>query len=440
MALDLTKHSQEILIAHTLKNHPATTVLLSIIEVSDWCSDDFSNIWGIIKDHWVKYKAVPTRTTMMELVDSSVVPLLLKLYTISDLDSVASLIDRAVSFIKAKRLQDLVRNVDSTLETNPELAEHTLRKGLAGMPVPLYNSSSLEDMLPDAIFNYDDNRLGLPTGLSVLDRAISGGMGLGEVFIVASPSGGGKSSLLALMCTNVAMTVPCLYITLELTANRITRLLSSRIARVKQSELSTDMSPENFIKLRQRVSKMYPIEVSYYPSETVTVAQVGGMIEYMRQVKGVNIQAVFIDYADHMATNRVAKNSPKWEKIASIYQELVDLGKVFNVTIFTASQLKNNEAIRSGVAESIESGDIAGSIEKINKTDVAIAWKPLEVYGGIANGILSFIKVREGEKPPTWRCSFNYDTLSFKFIHPFQEASETGMIGSGNRGILNRVT
>lgn len=439
MSLNLTKSSQEILIAHTLKNHPATTVLLSIINVDDWCSSEFSDIWSIIKDHWTKYKVVPTRATLMEAVDSSLIPLLLKLYTISDLDSVASLIDRAVSFIKAKRLQDLVRSVDNTLETNPELAEHTLRKGLAGMPAPLYNSSSLQDMLPDSIFNYEDNRLGMPTGLSVLDRAVGGGMGLGEVFIIASPSGGGKSSLLSLICTNVAMTVPCLYITLELTAARVTRLLSARIARIKQSELSDSMEAKDFIKLRQRVSKMYPIEISYYPSETVTVAQIGGMIEYMRQVKGINVQAVFIDYADHMATTRVAKNSPKWEKIASIYQELVDLGKVFNVTIFTASQLKNNEAIRSGVAESIESGDIAGSIEKINKVDVAIAWKPLEVVSGKADGILSFIKVREGEKPPTWRCTFDYDTLSFKFVHPFQAASETGMVGSSNRGILNRL-
>ncbi|NCD10241.1 MAG: hypothetical protein EOL98_12625 [Negativicutes bacterium] len=114
------------------------------------------------------------------------------------------------------------------------------------------------------------------------------------------------------------------------------------------------------------------------------------------------------------------------------------MAKVFKVAIFTASQLKNNDAIRKN-AEAVEYGDIAGSIEKINKADVAIAWKPLEVNAGIAKGILSFLKVREGEQPNPWVCSFDYDKLSFKFQNPFVAASESSMVGSSNSSILGRM-
>src|SRR5690606_17548800 len=129
------------------------------------------------------------------------------------------------------------------------------------------------------------NRLGLPTGISVLDRATKGGVGLGEVFIVAAPSGGGKSSLLSMICTNVAVMVPCLYITLELSADRVVRMLSARVARVRQSEITSDMQPEQFVQIRQRMQRLYPMEVAYYPSETLTVSQISGMIEYLMRVK-----------------------------------------------------------------------------------------------------------------------------------------------------------
>lgn len=437
--MNLTRQSQEILLANTLKNHPATVVLLSIISDTDWATPVMSEIWKVVKSYHEKYKAIPSRPALVEELSSDALQLLSKLYTINDGDSVPALIDMAVSFVKYKRLQDLVRNVDDTLEQNPELAETTLRNGLSGLPIPAYNSSSLLEMLPNAIYNYDDNRLGLPTGIQVLDRATNGGIGLGEVFIVAAPSGGGKSSLLSMVCTNVATMVPCLYITLELSADRVARMLSARVARIRQSEITGDMSPEKFIELRKRTQRLYPMEVSYYPSETLTVAQISGMVEYLRRVRGVNVQAVFIDYCDHLTTTRVARNSPKWEKIAAIYQELVDLAKVFKVAIFTASQLKNSDAIRKGTAEAVEYGDIAGSIEKINKADVAIAWKPLEVQAGIAKGILSFMKVREGEQPNPWICTFDYDKLSFKFLHPFTPSSEASMIGSSNNSIVSRL-
>lgn len=437
--MNLTRQSQEILLANAVKDHPATLVLFSIISESDWATPAMSEVWKVVKKYYDKYRSIPSRATLTEELSSEALQLLSKLYTISDLDSVPALIDRAVAFVKYKRLQDLVRNVDDTLETNPDLAETTLRNGLSGLPIPAYNSTPLASILPEAIYNYDDNRLGMLTGLPILDRTTKGGIGIGEVFIVAAPSGGGKSSLLSMICANVATITPCLYITLELTAERIARMLSSRIARVRQSEITSDMAPDQYVALRQRVSRMYPIEVSYYPSETLTVSQISGMIEYMRRVKGINIQAVFIDYCDHLATTRVARNAPKWERIASVYQEIVDLAKVFKVAVFTASQLKNNDAIRKGTAEAVEYGDIAGSIEKINKADVAIAWKPLEVNAGVAKGILSFLKVREGEQPNPWICSFDYDKLSFKFQNPFVASSEATMIGSSNESLIDRL-
>ena len=437
--MNLTRQSQEILLANTLKNHPATTVLLSIISEQDWATPVLSEIWKAIKSFHLKYNIIPSRAALIEELSPEALQLLVKLYTINDGDSVPALIDMAVSFVKYKRLQDLIRNVDDILEQNADLAEITLRNGLSGLPIPVYNSNSLVDMLPNAIYNYEDNRLGLLTGVSVLDHATKGGVGLGEVFIVAAPSGGGKSSLLSMICTNVAVMVPCLYITLELSADRVARMLSARVARVKQSEISGDMSPEEFIKIRKRMQRLYPVEVAYYPSETLTVSQISGMVEYMRRVKNINVQAIFIDYCDHLTTNRVAKNSPKWEKISAIYQELVDLAKVSKVAIFTASQLKNSDAIRKGTAEAVEYGDIAGSIEKINKADIAIAWKPLEVNAGVAKGILSFMKVREGEQPNPWICSFDYDNLSFKFIHPFSPSSESSMAGSSNNSIISRL-
>lgn len=432
----LTKQGQEVLLAHALKGHPSTTVLLGVIEPSDWTIREFSEIWDFLKKYWDSYRSLPSKTELSEMVSGEALRVALGLYEFSDYESIALLVDKAINFVKARRLRLVVTSAMNSLDADPLYTEHMLKEGLSNLPTINCSVSALEDLLPDAIYNYEDNIFGLPTGLEVLDRNLKGGVGLGELFVVSGPSASGKSTLLSYICGSVSRVAPSLYLSLELPEARVAQLLTARMGRIPQSSLTSNLSGERFVEVRKRVKAHMPVKIKYFPSKTLTVSQIGGMIDYLRYVENVPIRALFLDYADLLTTNRVSQNAPGWERIATIYQEIVDLGRIFNISIFTASQLKNNESLRSDVQEGIQQGDIAGSIEKVNKADVFIGWKPTESSETTTRGILSFVKIRNGPTPPPYMVSFDRDNMRFQVQHQFQSVDGMTMAGQNNSAIL----
>lgn len=432
----LTRQGQEVLLAHALKGHPSTTVLLNVIEASDWTVKEFSEIWSVIQSYWATYHSLPSKSEVLEAVSGDALRVAIGLYAFSDYESVALLVDKALNFVKARRLKLVVNSAMSSLDTDPLYTEHVLREGLMNLPTINCSVSSLDDLLPDAIYNYEDNIFGLPTGLEVLDRNLKGGVGLGEIFVVSGPSASGKSTLLSYICGSVARIVPSLYLTLELPEARVAQLLTARMGRIPQNELTSNLSGERFVSVRQRIKAHMPVRIKYFPSKTVTVSQIGGMLDYLRYVENLHIKALFLDYADLLTTAKISNNAPEWQRIATVYQELVDLGRIFDVAIFTASQLKNNDSIRTNVQEEIQQGDIAGSIEKVNKADVFIGWKPVESSESTTRGILSFVKVRNGATPPPYMISFDRNLMRIQVQHQFQSEDRAVMLGQQNTAIL----
>ena len=441
MPLDLTRHTQELIIAHTLKGHPSAILLLTLVEPSDWDNPNFSAIWSVLQNYYRNYQRMPSKEELVEVLPPEIFSEVMALYTQSSLDDIPLIIDKTLAFIKSKRLSGVLTSVREMILTNPDAAEQLLRKGLAEMPAPMYSTSTLDYLLPDAIYNYNESIYGLPTGISILDHSTRGGVGLGEIFIIAAPSMGGKSTLLSMICATVSRLVPCMYVTLELSKERIAQLLTCKIAHIPQSDLTESLSSTRFVEARKRVLNQYPIELSYYPSNALTVSQIGGMLEYMRTVKNNNIKALFVDYADLLTTTRVPKGTNKWEQISTIYQELVDLAKMFNVAVFTASQLKNNDSIRQGVIAEVEQGDFAGSIEKINKADIAVAWKPIKREQGFSEGILSFPKVRSGVVPPAYYSKMDYNNMTLTTMYPFNPMGAVSTtLGGNNEDIIERTS
>lgn len=428
MPVSLTKNAQAIILANTLKGHQTATSLLTAMQPDDWTVSEYKEIWKVLQEYWNKYHKIPKDVEIVESVTATAAAELPALYSISGYDDVPALVDLVSAYLKAKQLRLSIDQAGSVLTTDPMMAEQILRDGLATMPTMGYTSDSIIDLLPSATYDYKDSTFGLPTGIRMLDYATGGGVGLGEVFITAAPSGGGKSTTLSSICGNVAHLTPCLFISLELKKERIAQLIAAKVGRVPQSQFNDNLPPEKFVQIQTRLRRCFPIKIMYYPSNSISVSQIGAMIDYMRHVEGQNIGAVFIDYADLLVTTRYNMNyKADWERICSVYQELVDVARTFNVAIFTATQVQRGAYGIDAGLKPLQKEDVAGSIEKINKCDVAIGFKPFMKDGAVVKGILSFMKVRSGEAPPPQVAALNYDTLQLRVLYEFG-AQEDAML------------
>lgn len=430
MPVALTSKAQALILGNVLKGHPAAQMLITAVQPTDWTIDEYKEIWGVIQQYWVQHKCFPKQVELLELCTPKTAASVYQLYETSGYETVPELIDLVMDYVKTKRLRLLLDQAASILQTDPQKAEQIVRSGIMSMPTATVTVTKVQDLLPEAIYHYEDSIFGFPTGISLLDQSLHGGVGLGEIFVVAAPAGTGKSSLLCSIANNVAKFTAVLYLSLELKAVRVAQLMAAATGQIRQSEADSRLDTQRFVKLHRTFDARFPILIDYRPSGTVTTNQVGNMIDYLRNVEGIYINAIFVDYADLLLPSKGSKYAAKWERIDEIYQELEDISRIFNIAVYTASHVDREGSKME--ASALDRSSIAGSMGKVNKCDISIGWKPLSTEGGLTKGILSFMKVRNGATPEPHIAIFDYDRLKLNVIAPFKGQQDIAVLGGAN--------
>jgi len=429
MSLPITKHSQHLLVAHALKKDSIASMLLTVLEPAEFSVPELQIIWKNLITYWNQYKKLPTYQEFIEYVPESVVMLVAELYATTDLEEIPSIVEKAVQFKKAQHLKRVVDDVSFTINTDPDKAEAILRTGISTLPMLSYNIDEMADLLPQSIMDYNETTFGYPIGLSAFSGGLEGGVRTGEVFFVAAPPGMGKSTILCSIAGSVALFTPTLFITLELSKEDVVKKISARLSGKRLSTLDENLSAKGFIDVNMRVRQAFPVYIEYYSSGTLSVSQIGGIIDYLKTIKKIKIGAVFIDYADLLRPPSEYYGKADWEKVAQIWQNMVDLAKVYKVAVFTASQLSKEKADIYNTEE-IQQKDISGTKEKIHKCDVGLAFKPVGLReGNVQKGIWSWLKVRRGKLPESFFGAMDYDRMQPVYIKPYTRQEDVEVLG-----------
>ncbi len=429
MSIPLTKHSQHILVAHALKKNSIASMLINVLDASEFSIPELQVIWKCLTTYWNQYKKLPTYQEFIEYVPEHVVMLVAELYATTDLEEIPSIVEKAMQFKKAQHLKRVIDDVSFTVNTDPDKAEAILRSGISSLPMLTYSIKEMADMLPEAIMDYNETTFGFPIGLPALSSGLSGGVRTGEVFFIAAPPGMGKSTILCSIAGAVAMFTSVLFISLELSREDVVKKIAARLSGKRLSSLDENLSAKKYIDVNMQVRQAFPVYIEYYSSGTLSVAQIGGIIDYLKNVKDIQIGAVFIDYADLLRPAKEYQGRADWEKTAQIWQNMVDLGKVYKVAIFTASQLSKDKADIYNTEE-IQQKDVSGTKEKIHKCDIGLAFKPVGMReGNVQKGIWSWLKVRRGKLPEAFFGAMDYDRMQPIYIKPYIRQEDADVLG-----------
>ena len=256
----------------------------------------------------------------------------------------------------------------------------------------------------------------IPTGVKAIDTLTGGGLGKGEIGLILTPTGVGKTTLL----TKIANTARehnynVLQIVFEDTLEQIQRKHVTIWTGIPLSELDARNEEALKLSLEHINGKLGPgkLTLKKFSQEDTTMRDVKDFIIREQKNSGIKYDMVVLDYLDCLESHKKApdRNEAELQIVKSFEAMASDL----DIPCWSAIQSN-----RSGIgAELVEAQQTGGSIKRIQKAHffMSVAKTPDQQEASLAN--IRIIKARFAKDGQTFKdCIFNNDTMEIVINDP----------------------
>lgn len=366
--------------------------------------------------YYNKYKTFPTLAILITIIKEDlskskdhvlrdqIIEYLHRMKTNPDMGDLQYVKDKSLEFCKRQAFRDaLEKSVELIQTENYESVLSIMKEAISvGMP-----NSSGHDFFDDIEARFVQiNRQVCPTGLDKIDsqEILRGGLGRGELGVVAANTGVGKSHFLVAMgCAAMRAGKNVIHYTFELSEHDTGKRYDSNLCDIPSNEI---------IERKQEVIDKYKkmelgkLIIKEYPTGSASVMTLRNHIEKLT-LKGFRPSLVTVDYADVMKSSKTYDSLRHELKL--IYTELRNLAVELNIPIWTASQA-NKDSSKSDIVGLENLGE---SYAKAQVADVvlSISRKPMEKSTG--SGRIFVAKNRAGRDGLLF--PINIDTAKSKF-------------------------
>ena len=206
----------------------------------------------------------------------------------------------------------------------------------------------------------DENRDTVSTGWDVIDDLMDGGLGPGELGVIVSASGGGKTWCLVKLGTVAARKgLNVVHYTLELSQKYVGMRYDTVFSGIPSADLK-ERREEVYEKVKGLPGKVL---LKYLPPKSMTTKKLEMHIDKLIATDN-KPDLIIIDYADLMLTNTGRIESTYAEQ-GGIYIDLRGLSGEYGIPIWTASQANRS----AGSEDVIEADKVADSYAKVMNAD-----------------------------------------------------------------------
>ena len=384
--------------------------LEQIYDVLDEKYFDNDAIKWIIKqcrEYFKEYKSpitfdvfkINTDSIENDVIKTTVISTLREVYRYLDAPDLDFIKDKSIDFFKNQMLKNAIIQSVDILETHGDfeeikkLIDDALKAGVEKNIGHEY-LTMIEERYSEMVRNT------ISTPWDVINELIQGGLGGGELGVIVSPSGGGKSWVLSSIGANAVKNgLTVIHYSLELNEGYtglrydsvLTGIANQNLKYHKDDVVSTlsDMGGELFIK--------------YFPPKTASVNTISAHLQRLETL-GKSVDMVIVDYADEMRDTKYTKEVR--HALGNIYSDLRGVAGEFQIPIWTASQ-----AGRAALEDDfIEAQRVAESYQKVMVSDFVMSLSR-KVEDKIGNtGRFHIIKNRFGPDGLTYPAMVNTNT------------------------------
>lgn len=209
------------------------------------------------------------------------------------------------------------------------------------------SKGALQAIIDNSSIEQESNRI-IKTGYDELDKSLDGGIEIGNMAILAGPTGSGKTSYAVNMCLNMTNQVKVAYLMSEQDITSIGRKFIGVLGRVRAKRMETNTQGEGIIIGKSEMDKLVNSEKLYiYTTKNRAKFTMQELIQVITGLANTGRKVFIIDNLSYIEpiTDRRWSNYPDFIKNV-VVPEINTLCSKLDIAIVLLAQV-NNEVAKS---------------------------------------------------------------------------------------------
>lgn len=209
---------------------------------------------------------------------------------------------------------------------------------------------------------YTQKETKFPSLISLLDRAMNGGVMKKTLNIIMAVSGGGKSAVMcSLAASYLRQGYNVLYITLELAEERVAERIDANMLNVpiqQVKEFPKDLFCKKLKAIQDKTTGQ--LKIKEYPTQSASVSNFKNLLEEYKVKEGFKPDVVFVDYLGITASAhfKAGSSANSYTVQKSVAEELRGFAVEQDLIVWSAVQANrsgynNSDMSETSIAESI---------------------------------------------------------------------------------------
>lgn len=356
------------IITSVLTDRAFCTKIFDILKPDYFDNDSMQWIIKNTFSYYLEYKTVPSLDVFKEkleqetddVIKREIAKCLRDAYNYVDSDDLTYVKDATLKFCKDRELKNAILESADLLKFSKydeikNIIDKALQKGLD-------TNIGLEYEINVERRYAENKRNPIPTGWDVIDELTKGGLGPGELGIVAAGPGLGKSWLLTSIGANaMKLGKTVIHYTLELNEDYVGLRYDAIVTGISLDNLEYNVST-----VKEKIKKLPGrLIVKWYPTKSASLITLKAHLDKIIML-GQKPDMIIIDYADLLKST--SRSKERHEQLENLYEEIRGLAGEYWVPVWSASQIG-----RAGSGDDTVEGDkIAGSFAKLFVADFAM--------------------------------------------------------------------
>lgn len=340
--------------------------LCAMIELKGHAIDFVSLLEQLKSDN--TYDEAGWKSYLTQLVKMFVIPANILTYAaiVKERYYARSLLEAAGSIIKD--VNENIVDANKLLE-NAESTIYSIRQGRETSGLT-HIKSIIEDETYDRLIKLSNPEtrndfIGIPTGISALDK-VTTGLNKSDLIILGARPGMGKTSLALNIARNVAVNAKktVCFFSLEMTRDQLAQRLLSNEASIESQKLRTgDLTPDEWTRLTQAGRMLGESDLYFDETPGITVQQMKAKLRRMKKVDLVVIDYLGLITSTSRSDNRV-------QQVQEITGSLKAMAKDLKIPVLCCAQLSRGtetkgKSHKPALSDLRESGSIEQDADQV---------------------------------------------------------------------------